>query len=247
MEPNPAPFLGLAELNIKYFQKESELDDTESKVNTITPKRTWPEQAKVPNPPPPLPSGANKTIEIPGGGKVELLEAEGKGLALAYGRQNNRIERMARLAQAFLQGSRERTATEAILESSQAKLSLRGIARRKESFIQTLFKWMARLSDPLYQEDEFVGGIKISERHLQAPLSAEEFREIMAGWEIGFYSKELAYQKLFDVGWMPEGIVLEELLEEEEEEEDQDNAGSAEQDSKPEGASIADREIGEDS
>jgi Domain of unknown function (DUF4055) len=213
MEPNSPPFLGLAELNVKYFQKESELDDTESKVNTITATRTWPQA--VPTVCPPLPSGANKVIEIPGGGKVDLLEAEGKGLSLAYERQNNRIERMDRLAQAFLQGARERTATEAILESSQAKLSLRGIARRKESFLQCVFKWMARLSDPLFNENEFVGGVKVSERHLQAPLSAQDFAQIISAWEMGLLSRAMVFRKLFDAGWMPEGTVLEEVIEEE--------------------------------
>lgn len=213
LSPNPAVFLGLAELNLKYFLKESELDDTESKVNTITPWRRWPKD--VPPNPPPLPSGANKVIEMPQTGDTGLMEPKGAGLQIAYDRQNNRIERMDRIAQAFLQGSRERTATEAILESSQAKLSLRGIARRKESFVQRVFKWMARLSDPLFVEDDFVGGIKVSERHLQAPLTAQDFAQILSGWEIGLYSRELAFKKLFDAGWMPEGTVLEDLLSEE--------------------------------
>jgi hypothetical protein len=210
LNPNPAFLLSLAELNLKYFQKESELDDTESKVNTITPWRKWPKD--VPTNPAPLPSGANKVIEMPQLGDVGLLEAEGRGTRLAYERQNGRIERMDRIAQSLLQRDRERTATEAVLESSQAKLSLRGIARRKESFVQRVFKWMARLSDPLFEEDEFVGGIKVSERHLQAPLTAQDFAQILSGWEIGLYSKELAFKKLFDAGWLPEGTVLEDLL-----------------------------------
>lgn len=210
MEPAIPPFMTLCELNLRHMNKESELDDVESKCNTPTAYRKWP--AGIPEAPPPFFTGTNRVIEVPKDGDVGFIEPRGTAIAITNERQKNREERMNREAKTFLTGSDvQRTATEALLEAGQAKMAVAGMAERKKSASQVVFDYWMQYADPAYQGDG--GYIEIEESSLKVPPSAREIQVIFDGFVQGVYDRNVALAKLREIGWLPNDVFISEEIE----------------------------------
>ena len=191
----PIPvFAELCELNLKHFNKGSEIDRAETICNIPTPKRGWP--GMIPENPPPFAMGISHCVEYVVGGEVGFLEPEGKTLQISHMRQLDREARMEAEDRRFLGvGEAPKTATQSIIESSQAKMSLRTMAERKESVFQELFKLWELFSNPRYVDGDDVGGIKISESALQAPATSQDRQQYREDLSLGFISRK-TYQNV---------------------------------------------------
>lgn len=173
---NP-PFLKLAKLCVKLFRKESNLDETEERVNAPTVYREWP--TEVPDLPPQITFGPTWIIEIPQGGKVGILEMTGTGMDRLAGSIEQLKADIDAEGLAFLAGSRvQRTATEAFLDSAQIKASLSGYARDKASAIVRCFDFWCG-----YTGEKNTIEVQMDESLLEQPLDAGEVSALMGLWQ----------------------------------------------------------------
>lgn len=173
--PSPPPFTGLANLNLLAFNKGSELDAAESVGLMPSFLRYWP--GSVPERVGDLIVGG--VVEIPAGGDLKALATDPAVIQIAHERQLARGQTLQKLANAFLTGGdTERTATEVVIEASQAKLSLHAIAERKASAIQEALKYWAQFSDRLYRYPDSAGSVEVSASAVDAPISAQERQQI---------------------------------------------------------------------
>jgi hypothetical protein len=174
-------YMPLVDLNIEYLNKHSELNTAESRCNyAMLVKRyqgTRPEQESDM-----LSNG--RVVILENGAELFLLESEGTAIASTREGQDRRLKQMDAISNAFLTGGEaERTATEAIIESSQSRLGLRNIARRKESAVQQMCYWWERFANPSFNPfTDTVGGIEVSESVLNMPASPEQLRFWMDAW-----------------------------------------------------------------
>lgn len=160
-------YMDLVDINIEYFNKHSELIAAESRINYSIPVTTYPGAG-------PEDEGefiVGREIVLENGATMSLLEPSGTALEQTREGQRMRLARMDAIAQSFFTGGEvERTATEAIIESSQSRLGLEAIAHQKESAVQQVFKWWAIFSDPSYAPGETAGGIVINNA-IESPSS----------------------------------------------------------------------------
>lgn len=205
------PFLYLGDLSCKHFNKVSELDNIETKCNSPTWARDYPNS--VPENIEPLLVGANNVIINGNGTKTYLIEPSGTAIASTHQRIKDLEERIDRASYAFLNGGEaEKTATQSIIEASQSKASLMGVANQLELATRQVFSWMVRFSNPLWREGEDYGGIKPCINISSAP-SANDINAVFNGYTSGAYSRKYLLLKLKEMGWQPEGIDLEDELE----------------------------------
>lgn len=213
LHPETPPFHRLLEISLKQMNKVSELDDAEGKVNTITPYRLWPDD--VPQPLPPLRLGANAVADMGQAGqgaKIGMLEATGNAIELTHKRNQDRVEQMKELSRSFIGGRSTLTATEASQNDSRSKVNLQLVANQKESTVQELFRLMMMFIDPNFKPEDFLGGIKISDEALRAPVNAQDIKGVQDGYLTGCYSRNYMLQKLKEVGFQPDSIDIEEEL-----------------------------------
>lgn len=154
-------YMPLVDLNIEYFNKHSELNTAESRGNFVMWMLSYPGPAPDVIPDLFLPGRIAVTEN---GATLGMLEPEGTAIESTAKGQDRRLTRMDAISQSFLTGGEaERTATEAVIESSQSRLGLRNIARRKESAMQTVFYWWERFANPQFMPGGKVGGVTVSE------------------------------------------------------------------------------------
>jgi hypothetical protein len=167
-------YMSLVDLNFEYFNKHSEINTAESRSNFVMLMMKYPGAA--PETQPDMTTGG-RILVLEGGATLEMLEPAGTALGSTREGQDRRLQRMDAIAQSFLTGGDvARTATEALIDSSQSRLGLRNIARRKESAVQQIFYWWERYSNPGYREGDPVGGITVSEAVLTMPASPQELQ-----------------------------------------------------------------------
>jgi len=166
-----APFLNLAKLNIEHFQKRSQLNEVLRKCNLPVPVRkglikTVDDLKKVPA----LVIGPNSVLDIPADGDFYFAEPSGSAIAASKDDIKDLEAAMDRMTLDFLtSGEHQKTATEVLLDSTKTSANLKGVARRKESAIQQIFKlWVA------YTGETEGGGIAQDEDLLSAPLTPEQ-------------------------------------------------------------------------
>jgi hypothetical protein len=166
-----APFLNLAKLNIEYYQKRSQLNEVLRKCNLPVPVRkglikTVDDIKKVP----PLVIGPNSVLDIPTDGDFFFAEPSGVAIAASKDDLKDLEAAMDRMTLQFLtSGEHQKTATEVLLNSTKTSANLKGVARRKESAIQQIFKfWVA------YTGEVEGGGITQDESLLSVPLTPEQ-------------------------------------------------------------------------
>jgi hypothetical protein len=166
-----APFLNLAKLNIEHFQKRSQLNEVLRKCNLPVPVRkglirTVDDIKKVP----PLVIGPNSVLDIPADGDFFFAEPSGVAIAASKDDIKDLEAAMDRMTLDFLtSGEHQKTATEVLLDSTKTSANLKGVARRKESAMQQIFKlWVA------YTGESQGGGITQDEDLLSVPLTPEQ-------------------------------------------------------------------------
>lgn len=166
-----APFLNLAKLNIEYYQKRSQLNEVLRKCNLPVPVRkglikTVDDLKKVP----PLVIGPNSVLDIPTDGDFYFAEPSGVAIAASKDDLKDLEAAMDRMTLDFLtSGDHQKTATEVLLDSTKTSANLKGVARRKESAVQQIFKfWVA------YTGEVEGGGITQDESLLSMPLTPEQ-------------------------------------------------------------------------
>ncbi|MFN6572400.1 DUF4055 domain-containing protein [Dendronalium sp. ChiSLP03b] len=181
-----APFLNLAKLNIEHFQKRSQLNEVLRKCNLPVPVRkglirTVDDLKKVP----PLVIGPNSVLDIPSDG--DFFFAEPTGVAIAASKEDIKdLEAaMDRMTLDFLtSGDRQKTATEVVLDSTKTSANLKGVARRKESAMQQVFKfWVS------YTGESQGGGIAQDEDLLSLPLTPKQVDKLESLTAQGFISQ----------------------------------------------------------
>ena len=163
-------YMPLVDLNNEYLNKQSELNTAESRANFAMLVLKYPGKAGDDKKPGDVLLNGRMLV-LEDGGEGGLLEPKCTAIAATQQGQRDRRKEMDAMAQSFLTGGeQERTATEAVIESTQSRLSLRGMARRKESAVAQIFRWVMQFSDPSFSPSEDVaGGITVSERVLEAP------------------------------------------------------------------------------
>jgi Domain of unknown function (DUF4055) len=167
-----APFLNLAKLNIEHFQKRSQLNEVLRKCNLPVPVRKGMIETvagdirKLP----PLVIGPNSVLDIPSSGDFYFAEPTGVAIAASKDDIKDLEAAMDRMTLDFLtSGEHQKTATEVLLNSTKTSANLKGVARRKESAIQQIFKlWVA------YTGEDEGGGITQDESLLSIPLTPEQ-------------------------------------------------------------------------
>lgn len=166
-----APFLNLAKLNIEHFQKRSQLNEVLRKCNLPVPVRKGlinqvDDLKKVP----PLVIGPNSVLDIPKDGDFYFAEPSGVAIAASKDDIKDLETAMDRMTLDFLtSGEHQKTATEVLLDSTKTSANLKGVARRKESAIQQIFKlWVT------YIGETEGGGITQDESLLSIPLTPEQ-------------------------------------------------------------------------
>jgi len=196
-------YMPLVDLNLEYFNKASELNTAEARSNFAIVVEEYPNNA-------PTESGdllmSGRIRRMEGGGTMKLLEPACTAIDSTRAGQRDRLTRMDAIAQSFLTGGEvERTATEAVIESNQSRLSLKGIARRKESAIAQIFYFVKRFQDPSFPVDGTAGGVTVSDAAITVPASAE----ILTFWFNNYLSGGISYAqyqiKLIELGeWTDE-------------------------------------------
>ncbi|MEH2201204.1 DUF4055 domain-containing protein [Nostoc sp.] len=166
-----APFLNLAKLNIEYYQKRSQLNEVLRKCNLPVPiiKGLITTSGDIKNLPP-LVIGPNSVVYLPQNGDFSFAEPSGVAIAASKDDLKDLEAAMDRMTLQFLtSGEHQKTATEVLLDSTKTSANLKGVARRKESAMQQIFKfWVA------YTGETEGGGITQDESLLSVPLTPEQ-------------------------------------------------------------------------
>ena len=158
------PFLNTARLNIQLLRKQSQLDELLRKINmpvgVISDDDTYdigPTGERIYKE---IYIGCNTVIHTSSKGKFYFAEPTGAAMASTRDDINSLLKSMDRVSLSFLGGSKEgtMTATEALLNTAQVTTTISGIARRKESVVQSLFElWCS------FTGEKSVGGITIDD------------------------------------------------------------------------------------
>lgn len=203
LAPGVPPFMALTNLNYLAFNKASELDAAESRGLMPTYKRMWP--GSVPETPSDLFVGG--VVEVPAGGDLQTLATDPSTISVAHERQKDRLEVLQRLSQAFLNGGEvERTATEVVIEASQAKLNLQIIAKRKGSAIEECLKLWAVFSDRSYRYPDPAGSVEVSRKATDVPLNAQDRAQIREDFLAGLLSAQQVLALYRSAGIIPDDL-----------------------------------------
>ena len=207
------PFINAANLNVQLLRKQSELDEVMHKINMPVPVR----RGMQPIPDitsstgmryPAVVIGPNSVQDLPVDGDFKFEEPT--GAAIASTEQNIKELKGAidRVSLAFLSGDKSgaMTATEALLNTAQVTTTIAGIARRKESVVQSVFDlWVSYTGEPIG------GTIAIDDSIIKTPLSDQGAQVILDAMGVSI-SRELGFELLKDRRWLPEGTLIEEEL-----------------------------------
>jgi Domain of unknown function (DUF4055) len=203
------PFLNLARLNIEHYQKRSGLNEVLHKCNLPVPVREGLVRGiedfhNQERPIPPLMIGPNSALDVPQGGKFYFAEPSGSAIAQTQLDIEKLEGAMDRVSLAFLTGGEAaKTATEVVMDSSQTQCTLKGLARRKESLVQTAFQFWAE-----YTGESGTGGIQVNESILQLPANPQEVQVILDAMGLKI-STRLALHMLLARKWLPSGTDIE--------------------------------------
>lgn len=206
------PFHYLANLSIKYFNKDSELDTSERLCNIPNWAREW--ESSVPEAPPPLRIGNGNVIELAQGQKAYIVEPSGTAIAVTNQRLKELEEKMERVAQAFIsERSNNKTATQSLLEASQSKASLEGMIVQKENAVKNVFDWIMRFATPQYSPNQDYGTIKVQSEIKSSP-SPQDVQAVTDAFTMNLISRKIALLKLQEIAWLPDEIEIDDELNE---------------------------------
>lgn len=169
------PLLNLAEKNRAYYELYSEYREIIHKMNTPVPVRIGVMMPGGGDDLPDMVFGANTGIDVPQGGDFKFAELSGNVLATDRAELTALEVAMNSDSLKFLSGGGvEKTATEAVLESSQLQATLSGIATLKESAIEQI----ASVWAGYYGKPEQGGRCQVNQDLLKMPLNAVEIQAL---------------------------------------------------------------------
>lgn len=185
------PFLNSARLNIKLLRKTAQLDEVIRRINlpvavisddnTSRVDITTGEQVFKP-----ITIGCNTVVHTSSVGKFYFAEPTGAAIKATQDDIAALLKAIDRVSLAFLGGGKEgqMTATEALLNTAQVTTTIAGIARRKESCVQSLFKlWCS------FTGEENAGTIVIDDSVIK-PVMTDQGAQIIMD-QIGGITAEL--------------------------------------------------------
>ena len=159
-----SPLSDILNLNQEHYNTWSEYKAVARKTALPTPYRTW--GNGVPTTPPPFYAGPGRCIDLPAGSEVGFVELQGQSLPELRALISEIELKIAKRDNKLFGMIGGRSATEAEIENTKAKVGLPGVKRLIESAFQDLFqKWELFSS----QDPEPVGGIIVSEQALKQP------------------------------------------------------------------------------
>lgn len=194
------PFLNHAWLNIEHYQKRSSLNEVMHKCNLPVPVRKG---LRSDGSTPKLTLGPNSFVDLPADGDFHFAEPTGAAIAATQQDIEKLEGAMDRISLSFLNGGEAaKTATEVLLDSSQAQATFDSMARRKESLVDRIFEyWRA------YTGETQDGGIQVSESILQPPATPQELQLILDYMGVKF-SDRTGLEMLLQRGFIPKDTDL---------------------------------------
>ncbi len=212
-DPQLPPLLKSAELNLKLFSQECNLDTIEYRVNCPT---VWRVSSDPLDERPRIIFGPNHVIELsrdPVSGQADevgVLEIEGKGIASLKESVETTKQEIDREGLGFLTGARmERSATEAWMSGAQVTASMNGWARAKQQAIR------ACVADWCMFTGEDLGAFEVAmdQSLLEMPLDAPEMQALLQLWQAGAIDQETLLELLRMGRQLPPGADIQEILE----------------------------------
>jgi hypothetical protein len=213
LDPQLPFLLKAAELNIKLFRQESNLDTIQYRVNAPTVYRV----SDLPfDQRPPIVFGPNHVIELsrnPEGGsadEVGVVEIGGSGIQSLQTSIEQTKREIDEEGVGFLGGGTvERSATEAWLSATRASASLNGFARTKAQAILSLIRdWCLFTS-----EDSSGAQVVQDESLLTQPLDAQEMGSLLNLWSQGAIDHRTLLELLKMGKQLPPNTDVEEIME----------------------------------
>jgi hypothetical protein len=139
------PLLNLAQKNLAHFELYAEYRDIIQKLNIPVLVRKGAINSNQ-DTPPPIAIGSNTAIDLTKDGDAKFISPNDSVLTTDRAELDSLLQSMNEDSLRFLSGSSgtTKTATEALLSSSQIQATMAGIARLKTSFLQEMNrKWAA--------------------------------------------------------------------------------------------------------
>jgi hypothetical protein len=164
------PLYNVAELNLAYNELYSEYREIVFRLNAPVPVRIGAINNGSETPPPMI-LGANSGIDVPKDGDFKFVSPDDSVLTTDRAELDALLQAMNEQSLRFLSGASgaAKTATEALLSSTQVQATMAGIARLKTSFLQEINrKWAAYYGDVITQCD-----IGVNQDLLKLPLDAQ--------------------------------------------------------------------------
>ena len=219
--PQSPPFYSMAEKLIRLFNLESELDAIQRRVNIPIPHQGH--VAGVPDEPEDITLGTDVVWHHDANAPVGFVEPSGSAMGISHERINDLKAQIDRERDKFLALSPQETATAALLDAGQTRMTLETISARIESSIQELFKLYKSLSDRTYRPGDPAGGIKISLKFLQEQITSEDIKTLPLMLESGILQDVYtARAKALQLGYLTPDLIqkAEELRSQASEDED---------------------------
>lgn len=195
------PFLNHAWLNLEHYQKRSSLNEVLHKCNLPIPVRKG--LTIDSHTPANLTLGPNSFVDLPADGDFFFAEPTGAAIAATQSDLVKLETAMDRISLSFLNGGEvTKTATEILLDSSQAQATFDSMTQRKESLVDRIFEYWRK-----YTNEVDDGGIQINESILQPPPSPQDIQLILDYMGIKF-SDRTGLEMLMQRGWLPKEFDL---------------------------------------
>lgn len=195
------PFLNHAWLNLEHYQKRSSLNEVLHKCNLPIPVRKG--LTVDANTPANLTLGPNSFVDLPSDGDFFFAEPTGAAIAATQSDLVKLETAMDRISLSFLNGGETtKTATEILLDSSQAQATFDSMTQRKESLVSRIFEYWRK-----YTNETQDGGIQINESILQPPPNPHDIQLVLDYMGIKF-SDRTGLAMLMQRGWLPKEFDL---------------------------------------
>jgi len=186
-------FSTLITLNRVQFNKESELNLSESNCNIPTLKNKHIGGRKKKEEQEDIEIGANAILNVPHselGADVSWMEIQGTGIAITHQRNQDRSEAMDRVAKQFLTGNEsEKTAFQIGVELDATRSKLITASTAIQDALQKTFRLAHQYTSPEPVPDNIEDWIQLKQEVLRPPMSDEKARVIIDLHNLGLIPK----------------------------------------------------------
>jgi hypothetical protein len=197
------PLLNLAQKNLAHFELYAEYRDIIQKLNIPVLVRKGAINSNQ-DTPPPIAIGSNTAIDLTKDGDAKFISPNDSVLTTDRAELDSLLQSMNEDSLRFLSGSSgtTKTATEALLSSSQIQATMAGIARLKTSFLQEVNrKWAAYYGVIVDHCD-----ISVNTDLLKLPISSDTLNALSTMAEKNQLSVITLLEMMKEGLIMPEGV-----------------------------------------